>query len=138
MDKEYNLYDIELLRCSINDFSKFNITTRKKIEHTGKAWELKRMMEEISEKTHCIFLDPDWNYDFKNYYESVNYEFKKTKKEKLDNYLRMTIDRCIHELKSCINIEHQIIKGELIPDPKYHGSFISQKQLKLRIKEGRA
>lgn len=133
MGIEYNIYDIDVLRQGINDFRKFNITTHKKIEHTAKVFELQKLMNSVCEKTHAINLDPEYHSNFRQYYNAITLEFRKTKKEWLDTRIKFIIEDCIKELNSCISVEHQTFNGRLIPDPKYFGSWIEPDQLQKRI-----
>lgn len=132
MNKDFNLYDPEKLNEAIKALKSFPVTTGTKIEHTAKVFELENLLDRIAINTGSTMIKLEYNSYFGRYYETTLKDFKTTKKERLDDLLKLAIKHGIQELIECYQVEQNTKNGVLVPDPKYHGSWIEPEILAQR------
>ena len=131
MSKDFNIYDVPVLRDAIKELEKFPTTTKTKKEHDWKVYQLQSLLEKIQADTHVSMIHPDYNYYFNQYKTGVILE--KTAKKNSDRYLKLTIETTIKEIMSCISVERQTWDGRLVRDTlSCIGGWIEPAQLELK------
>lgn len=107
MDLKQTQFSTLDLRAAQKELKDINTTVRTKAEHITKYYQLQKQLDEMSVTTQCIMIQSGYNGSMMDYKEMVTTGYYNTTKRRLDNWLKIVLERAYNELGKCIVIEEE-------------------------------